>query len=210
MYARIFINGAVTGFALSTIVSPRFVSCLRRSIVKGHKAGFVTGLGAAIADVTYATIAAFGLFGISSILIKYSILFGLICGIYLIYVGYTTFFRKPEVSKRSLCRRDFINIFITTYLVTVSNPLSILKFVAIFAGFGMHPENLISGLLLIFGVFVGAMIWWTGLVFLGILLKKKFDSNKVVVFVNRVSSLLIVFFGISMIFRAIFKIFVKI
>lgn len=208
MYSHLF-NGAVSGFAVSTIISPRLISCIRRSIVKGFKAGVFTGLGAALADVTYAAIAAFGMFGISAFLIKNTILFGILCGIYLIYVGYTTFLKKPEISKKSLKRRDFLQILVATFLVTISNPMSILSFIVIFAGLGVHPENFFCGVSLIVGIFVGAMIWWIILSFIGDLLKNKLSSDKFIVIVNRVSSVFIAFFGLSMIFRALIKLYDK-
>lgn len=200
-----FINGAISGFAVSTIVSPRFVSCLRRSVVKGFWPGFFTGLGSAIADVLYASIAAFGIFGLSGFLIKRAVLFAVLCGVYLIYVGYDTFFRKPEFSKRPLKRRDLLNILVATFLVTVSNPLSILSFLAMFTGLGVLPDNFLYGLFLIAGIFFGAMVWWTFLVVFGVVLKKRFASDKVIVIVNRISSICIIFFGIMMIVKALFK-----
>ncbi|EKD23484.1 MAG: hypothetical protein ACD_82C00006G0001, partial [uncultured bacterium] len=61
------------------------------------------------------------------------------------------------------------------------------------------------GVFLIMGIFVGAMIWWTMLSFIGALLKNKLSSDKFIVIVNRVSSIVIAFFGLSMIFRALIK-----
>ena len=208
MYSH-FSNGVVSGFAVSTIISPRLISCIRRSVVKGFKAGVFTGLGAAIADVTFAAIAAFGMFGISVFLIKNAIFFGLACGLYLIYIGYQTFSRKPETSKRCLKRIDFLHILMSTFLVTISNPMSILSFVVIFTGLGVHPENFFCGVFLILGIFVGSLTWWVMLSAFGALLKNKLASDKVIIMVNRISSIIIAFFGLSMIFRALIKLYYK-
>ena len=208
MYSH-FLHGAASGFAVSTIISPRIISCIRRSIVKGFFAGIFTGFGAALADATYASIAAFGMFGISGFLIKNATIWAVLCGLYLINVGVETFFRKPEHSKRILKKIDFLNIAVSTFFVTISNPVYILSFVVIFTGFNIGPNSFTTGTSLIFGVLVGSLIWWVILSFFGALLKNKLTSNKVVLWVNRVSSIVIVIFGISMIFkviiRAIFK-----
>ena len=56
-----FIKGLLLGFGLSIPIGPVGILCLRHSLTKGRKAGMLSGLGAATADMIYAASAAYGI-----------------------------------------------------------------------------------------------------------------------------------------------------
>src|SRR5207247_1162010 len=101
----------------------------------GFKVGLMTGLGAALADGTYGLIAGFGLTAISSILVTQQFWIRIIGGLFLVYLGIRTFLTPPpNRSAAGNSDRSPWHAFATTYFLTLTNPMTILSFVAIFAG----------------------------------------------------------------------------
>ena len=83
-------KGLILGFSVAAPVGPIGVLCINRTINKNFAAGFVSGLGAATADLIYGLIAGLGLTTISAFVIDKKIwiqMFGLL---FLLYLGTKT------------------------------------------------------------------------------------------------------------------------
>lgn len=137
---------------------------MQRSIEGGFLAGVVSGLGIALADATYASIAAFGLTSLSNTLLDHQQIIRLIGGVALFIVGLRILRNAhAPVNARSdpAANNGFARIAITTYLLTLSNPVTILSFTAIFGGLGLSlGSNAAESGLLVISVFAGSMVWW--------------------------------------------------
>ena len=155
------VQGLVIGFSIAAPVGPIGVLCIRRSITDGPRIGLMTGLGAASADAVYGAIAAFGLTAVSGLLIKHRFLLGLIGGLFLCYLGVRTFLAKPREQCETPPRVGGLMAFGATFALTLTNPMTILSFVAVFAGLGVGAApNYRAAALLVAGVFVGSALWW--------------------------------------------------
>jgi threonine/homoserine/homoserine lactone efflux protein len=193
------IKGIILGFAIAAPVGPIGVLCIRRTLEYGRWSGLCSGLGAAIADVIYGMIAVLGLGALSDFLISGQFWLQLIGGIFLVYLGGRTFFTKPQEKTAHVTHGSLIKDFISTFLLTLTNPMTILSYLAIFAGLGISQtagETLDQGGWLILGVFLGSALWWM-ILSEGVTLFRKKASHRVMLWVNRIAGLVIMGFGLA-------------
>ncbi|SMC35012.1 LysE family translocator [Sporomusa malonica] len=193
-----FIKGIVLGFSIAAPVGPIGVLCIRRTLSNGMLSGFLSGLGTATADALYGCIAAFGLTVISTFLVDNQSYFRLIGGLFLLYLGYTTFrSNPPELAAADGSGKGFLGDYVSALFLTLTNPMTIISFAAIFAGLGVGQTagNYMLAGLLVFGVFVGSMLWWLILSRMVIVLRSRFDQKRLK-WVNQFSGIIIAAFGI--------------
>ena len=98
MHLEYFLKGLAIGFAIAAPVGPIGVLCIRRTLAEGRLIGFLSGLGAATADMSYGAVAAFGLTAVKDALITQQIWLRVVGGLFLIYLGNRTFLSKPAVN----------------------------------------------------------------------------------------------------------------
>ncbi|MCA1669883.1 MAG: LysE family translocator [Thermomicrobia bacterium] len=197
MDVRFLLRGMIFGLSVAAPVGPMGVLCIRRTLADGRIAGLVTGLGTATADACYGAVAAFGLTFVSSFLVHQQFWLRLIGGAFLCYLGLTTFLSKPAERPAAMGRSGLRNAYLTTFGLTLTNPLTILTFTAIFAGIGVGEINGAYGsaALLVFGVFLGSALWWLTLSGGTGLLRTKLTPARLV-WVNRMSGGVIAAFGV--------------
>lgn len=159
-----FFQAVVIGLAVAAPVGPIGILCIRRTLADGRWLGFISGLGAATADATYGGIAAFGLTAISGLLISQQHWLRLVGGIFLCFLGiHTAFARtKKEASPTKPSPHSTLGAYGSTLALTITNPLTILSFAAIFAGLGIGSAqgNPVIALATMVGVFSGSALWW--------------------------------------------------
>ena len=157
-------RGLLLGFSIAAVVGPIALLCLRRTLANGFLVGFVSGLGAATADGTYAGIAAFGISALAALLVDQRFWLRLIGGAFLLYLAVRTLRAAPPHADSSPLRGgDLLVAYTSTLALTLSNPLTILSFAAIFAGLGLGTlggGSRSSAAALVVGVFVGSTSWW--------------------------------------------------
>jgi len=196
----IFVRGVAIGLAIAAPVGPIGVLCIRRTLAEGRLAGFVTGLGAATADTVYGAVAAFGLTAVSAFLVSQQDWLRLIGGAFLLYLGIRTFLTRPmpqTAVRDDKSSRTLAGDYASTFLLTITNPLTIISFAAVFAGLGLGSgyDDLGSALLLVAGVFTGSALWWLLLSGGVSLLRGRITENGLR-WVNRVSGVIITVFGV--------------
>jgi len=192
------LKGIILGFSIAAPVGPIGVLCIRKTLQFGRFSGLCSGLGAAFADSFYAVIAAFGLTVISNFLLAGQFWFRFIGGCFLLYLGWKTFISKPASDSKNVPHTTLLNDFISTFFLTITNPMTILSFLAIFAGLGLssvHGDYFQAGGLVL-GVFLGSAAWWL-LLSEGVTLFRKKVSQKVMTWINRIAGLIILAFGIG-------------
>ncbi|MGE5377749.1 MAG: LysE/ArgO family amino acid transporter [Bacteroidota bacterium] len=197
MDVSLFLRGLVIGFSIAAPVGPIGVLCIRRTLAEGQLYGLVSGLGAATADALYGCVAAFGLTFISGFLIGHKLWLSLIGGLFLLYLGIKTLLSKPAEDAARAEGKGLLGAYASTFLLTVTNPMTILSFVAIFAalGLGSTTGSYASALILVLGVFCGSATWWL-LLSGGVgLFRNKFNARGLL-WVNRISGAIITLFGI--------------
>lgn len=157
-----FIQGFIIGLSIAAPVGPVGLLCIRRSLMHGWRMGFITGLGAATADALYGCIAAFGLAAVAAFLNQHTFLLNLAGGIFLLYLGFRTALSQAgsKMAPEEL-RKSAFSMFISTILLTLTNPATIFSFMGVFAGIGIREEsNMLAAGTLVIGVFAGSALWW--------------------------------------------------
>ncbi|HZC78306.1 MAG TPA: LysE family translocator [Ktedonobacterales bacterium] len=196
MDIHLLLRGVLLGFAIAAPVGPIGVLCIRRTLAFGRITGLVTGLGAATADMCYGAVAAFGLTAVSSLLISQQHWIRLIGGAFLCYLGVTTILARPASGAASPRPGGLAAAYASTLALTLTNPLTILSFAAIFAGLGFASTSAsyVSAALLVLGVFLGSALWWL-LLSTGVgLLRQRLDLAALR-WANRLSGMMILGFG---------------
>lgn len=153
-------RGIILGFSIAAPVGPIGVLCIRRTLAAGRATGFISGLGAATADAIYGSIAGFGLTFISSALLGQQALLKLVGGAFLCYLGLKTLLAKPVAGPTTAIGNGLVGAYLSTFFLTLMNPLTIFSFAAIFAGLGVLNADYFSAAKLVIGVFLGSSLWW--------------------------------------------------
>ncbi len=161
MALNFLLTGLVVGLSIAAPVGPIGLLCIRRSLEQGRVVGLVTGLGAATADSAYGCIAGFGLTAVSAFLLAHVSLLRVGGGAALCYLGVRTFLSAPAQREAQVKADGLASAYFSTLVLTLANPLTILSFVAIFAGFGLTASpSYGAAAVLVAGVFVGSALWW--------------------------------------------------
>ncbi|MFL5664117.1 MAG: LysE family translocator, partial [Ktedonobacteraceae bacterium] len=175
MYASFFLRGLLIGVSVAAAVGPMCILCIQRTLARGQLYGLVSGLGIATADGVYGSIAAFGLTVIINMFVSQQLWLRFIGGLFLLYLGIKTILRKPAERAASAQASNFLGAYISTFLLTLTNPMTILSFAAIFAGLGVGgtSKSYLTAILVVCGVFAGSALWWCCLTSGISLLRKK-------------------------------------
>jgi threonine/homoserine/homoserine lactone efflux protein len=191
------LKGLILGLCIAAPVGPIGILCIKRTLRSGRLSGMFSGLGAAAADAIYGIIAAFSLTSLSSFLLNYQTYFKLGGGLFLIYLGLKTFLEKPEPTNTSAQPGHLARDFSSTFALTLTNPMTILSFMAIFAGLGLTIGSNDYGQAskLVIGVFFGSLAWWLFLAELVTLFRKRVNAS-LMRWINRTAGGLIFLFGI--------------
>lgn len=206
MILGFFSKGLVIGFAIAAPVGPIGILVIRRTLQFGRLSGLFSGLGAALADMLYGMVAAFGLTFISQFLLAGKLWLQLIGGAFLIYLGIKTFFAPAQENSEKATHRSLLSDFGSTFVLTLTNPMTILSFLAIFAGLGITSAqgNYLYASSLVLGVFLGSALWWL-ILSEGVTFFRKKIRKEVMLIINRLSGLLIFAFGLFAWWQAIFS-----
>ena len=191
-----FLKGIAVGFVIAAPVGPVGMMCIHRTITDGKIFGFVTGLGAAIADTLYGCIAAFGLGFLAAELINYQMPLRGFGGVVLCVIGLRALLNRRAPNPAAPKRDQLFRVFVSTFIITVTNPLTILSFVAIFAAIGIAEvrEQMGWGIALVVGVFIGSAAWWALLTSIAGIFHKRLDDTTSI-WVGRFSGVVILGFG---------------
>jgi threonine/homoserine/homoserine lactone efflux protein len=191
------LKGLLIGFSIAAPVGPIGVLCIRRTLAEGRVFGLVSGLGAATADAIYGSIAGFGLTFISNFLIGEQVWLRIIGGLFLCFLGVRTFLTRPAQEASTTEGYGLVRAYASTFLLTLTNPLTILSFAAIFAGLGVGSvsKDYVSAAVLVFGIFAGSALWWLILSGGISMFQSKFNLRGLR-WVNRISGVIITGFGI--------------
>ncbi len=191
------LRGLAIGFSIAAPVGPIGVLCIRRTLAEGRASGLVSGLGAASADAIYGSIAGFGLTFISNLLVGQQVWLRLIGGVFLCYLGLKTLLAKPAEQAALAKGNGIFGAYASTFFLTLTNPMTIISFAAIFAGLGLAgtSRNYVSAGFLVLGVFVGSALWWLILSGGVGMFREKVNPHGLR-WVNRISGAIITGFGL--------------
>lgn len=153
-------RGFVLGFTIAAAVGPISLLTIRRTLAHGRAYGLASGMGVAAADATYGAIAAFGLTAVTAMLVGWRPVLGLVGAAFLAFLAWRTFRSRPAEIAVDDERPGLGGAFVSIFGLTMTNPMTILSFAALFAGFGVVGGGGIGAAVLVLGVFGGSAAWW--------------------------------------------------
>jgi threonine/homoserine/homoserine lactone efflux protein len=191
------INGFIIGFTASIPLGPIGLICIQRTINGSLKNGFVSGLGASLADTFFAIVAAFGITAIHTFIEEQQLYLRIIGGSILVVLGLKFFLTNPTIQTRKQNKNGNLwTDFVSVFFLTLSNPLTVFVFGAVFAGFGIIPKDntWFEMLELVMGIFFGALCWWILLVNIVNFFRDKFRLRRLW-WLNKIVGAIITIFG---------------
>jgi threonine/homoserine/homoserine lactone efflux protein len=200
MLIGFLLKGMLVGIVIAVPVGPVGILCIRRTILDGRLPGLFSGLGAASADSLFGIVAGFGLTFISDLLLDYQVWLRIGAAAFLLYVGITALMNDPmERSRSGSDPEGLFGDFASTFVLTITNPITILSFLAIFGAIGFTGEEatLLHATVLVAGVWLGSFAWWIGLVAGAGLLRMTFQRRHLV-WINRGSGGVLVAAGVAL------------
>lgn len=198
MLIGFLLKGILVGVVIAVPVGPVGILCIRRTILDGRLAGLSSGLGAATADSVFGIIAGFGLTVISDSLFYYQDYLRVGAAAFLLYVGITALMSDPMAKRRSEDDpHGLFGDFASTFVLTITNPVTILSFLAIFGAIGFTGEEatMAHAAILVAGVWGGSFLWWIGLIAGAGLMRLSFRRQHLV-WINRGSGGVLVAAGV--------------
>jgi threonine/homoserine/homoserine lactone efflux protein len=191
-----FLKGVAAGFVVAAPVGPVGVLCVRRTLVQGPLSGCVTGLGAAIADTFYVTIAAFGIGFIATFLLANEFWFRVVGGVILCVMALNTFLSKPLKSQGPESE-GLTGDFLSALIITGTNPLTLIAFGVILTSIGIASAggNIAQAEILIAGVFIGSLMWWGTLTGISHLFRGTLGQSGMR-WINRISAAIVLLSGV--------------
>ena len=197
MDLELLVRGLIVGFAIAAPVGPIGLLCIQRTLAHGRLTGLATGMGAASADAVYGMVAGFGLTAISAFLTGHRLWLGIIGGAFLCYLGVRTFLTPPALQAAATQAGGRWGAYASTFALTLTNPMTIFSFMAVFAGLGLAtaPGEQLRAVSLVLGVFVGSASWWLLLSGGVAIFRRKIGPGELG-WVNRAAGAVIVAFGV--------------
>ena len=196
MRVELLLKGILLGFSLAAPVGPIGLLCIQRTLNEGRLAGFVSGLGATVADMIYGCIAGFGITFIANFLTSQQQWLRLIGGAFICYLGFKIFLSKPAEQAASDQSHGLFGAFLSTLFLMITNPITIAVFMTLFAGIGATNTsgNYLAVAALVLGISLGSALWWLILCGGVSLLRAKLTPQRMR-WINRLAGIVIVGFG---------------
>lgn len=193
-----FIKGFLIGLSVSIPpIGPVSILVIRRTIIYNRISGFLSGLGSAIADGIYALIAALGITFIATLLTQYKYILRISSGIFICGFG-LYIFNSKLLLQTNPDKKGLLRDFFSTLAITLSNPLLIMFFMAVFAMFetDLRPSSISF---LLSGIIAGSTTWWFILVNIVHFFKSKITTSSLIM-INKIAGVTLIIFGIITLF----------
>jgi threonine/homoserine/homoserine lactone efflux protein len=202
-----FLKGIGVGLVIAVPVGPVGVLCVRRTIFEGRLFGFVSGLGAASADTVFGIVAGFGLTVVSDWLLGWQGWLRAAGGLFLLWIGVAALRKRVVATARpARSANNLAGAYLSTFALTISNPVTILAFLGVFAalGFSGHQATLPRAGMLVAGVLAGSLLWWAGLSLGTALFRERFTERHLL-WLNRISGLVLTLSGLLLLASLAFE-----
>jgi len=202
------LKGILAGLGASIPLGPVGVLVVQRTISKGRSSGFISGLGAATVDTIFAALAVLSLAFVQQIFDANEAYFLLGGGLLIMGLGLNIYLTNPikQLRRKKQGSRPFED-YISVFLLTISNPGAIFLMLAMFALLGLDIDKesgTVNIAIVLWGVALGASIWWFLLSWLISRFRKRFRIKQLW-YINRIAGILIMILGIISLFDGVGK-----
>lgn len=193
----LFLKSLLIGLSIAAPVGPIGLLCIQRTLAHGPRIGFASGLGAAAADATYGAVGAFGLGVVTALFVSLAKPLALAGAAFLGWMAVQLWRAAPgSRGARAPDAVSGLRAFASVFALTLTNPMTILSFVAIFAALGGdRPLTADAAALMVAGVFVGSALWWLVLA-LGIAAIRHRIGEAVMRLINRAAASFLLGFAV--------------
>lgn len=173
--AALFVQSLLIGFSIAAPVGPIGLLTIQRTLQLGPRAGLATGLGAAVADAVYGAVGAFGVTLLIDAMTAARLPLAVGGAAFLLWLAYATW-RSPVTEHAAQVRggSDLLRCFAGTFVLTLSNPATILSFIAVFGALAGRLA-VASPWTMVLGVLLGSALWWLLLSAVVGRLRERFD-----------------------------------
>ncbi|MDD2924561.1 LysE family transporter [Rhodoferax sp.] len=157
----LFLKALALGVLIAAPVGPIGLLTIQRTLDLGRRAGLATGLGAALADAVYGAVGAFGVTQVIHWLVSARVWLALGGGAMLLWMAWRIVTQPLAEQAAPLpSRADLLRCLAGTFVLTLSNPATILSFIAVFAAMAAGAQQVVTPLPMVSGVLVGSALWW--------------------------------------------------
>jgi threonine/homoserine/homoserine lactone efflux protein len=205
--SEIAVKGFIIGLFVASPMGPINMLCIQRTLNRGWKHGFATGIGAMLSDLAYALITLIGVAMVSGFLAKHKTTIQLVGSIILFFFGFGVFRSNPLKGWTPTMKVEetrYMKDFISSFLLTFSNVAIILVFITLYARFQFNPlaEGSVSLIVGMISIALGALLWWTFITLLVSRLRKYFNRRGLIM-LNRIVGTILMILGAGGIITAI-------
>ncbi|MDQ0059900.1 LysE family transporter [Paenibacillus harenae] len=206
---NVFVSYILLGFSLAAPIGPVNAAQLEKGIRHGFWHAWLIGLGAMAADAIFMLLIYFGLahFLATPFAKTFLWLFG---GFILIYTGVESFKKNNTVSvSDNRSSESHAKSFYSGFLMTFSNPVSILFWLGIYGSILAKTAERYGTLELLLyssGIFIGLMLWDVAMASISSIFQK-FLNEDVLVFISRAAGVCLLCFGVYFEWQAIKQLF---
>lgn len=193
---KAFIESFILGYVIAMPVGPIGMICIKNTLSRGFKSGLATGLGGALADSCYGFMAGGGMAFLSKLLINNTNLIKIFGSAILFYLGINEILHaKSKIADVKIKNSNFIKTIATTYLLTITSPMTILSFVGAFAIIGSNSLGSGTIFFIVFGIFCGSLSWWLTLAISINIIRHKISQNSMAI-IKIISGIILCTFAI--------------
>ena len=196
-YALLFARTLIIGLFVAAPVGAMGILCIQRTLAHGWRAGMATGAGIASADAMYAGLVAFGLTTMSQWMVAYQAYIRIVGGFALLWLGWRAIATPPaRDAAKAIDSRHLKSLYASAIGLTLTNPMTIMFFAAIFASAGLAAQARTGGAVAVtLGVTCGSLSWWLALT-TGVSALRRAVSERLMSIVNRISGGMVIAFGL--------------
>jgi threonine/homoserine/homoserine lactone efflux protein len=204
-----FLNVIGIGFTVAAAVGPISLLCIERTLRRGWRIGLSSGFGVATADAFYGLIGGLGFTVITNFLVKQQTVLRLVGGVVLVFLGLKILLSKSDLKAAEECSRgvgSYLGAYTSIFLLTLSNPMTIISFAAIYAGIGSLGlgSGWAAAAAFSLAIFIGSSLWWLVLISGVNQLRSRFKPA-LLMRLNRISGLVITGFGVVILWQVLLK-----
>lgn len=199
---ELLLRSLLLGLAVAAPVGPIGVLCIQRSLAGGFWAGFSGGIGTAVADAVYAGLAAAGFAVLATDAGDFQDWLRWGGALFIAWLGWRTVFAATDAdaAKAGTARPGQpFRLFLGTFLLTMSNPATILSFAAMFAGLGLAANpSAAAATTVVAGVFAGSLLWWAILSGSMAFMRQRITGD-IRRWINRIAGAVLIAFAVALI-----------
>ena len=197
MYPVYLMKGVLVGFVSAMPIGPIGILCVRRALTRGRQQGITTGLAGAAADIVYMVVAIFSIKLISDFVALEQYWIRLCGGLAVLAIGIFTVRSKPAVRLATIDKFEHTRLFLSTFVLALSNPVTLFGFVAVLTAIGFHniAANIDATVLFVPGVFLGSLLWFLMLSNVAHVVRKKISEQRLSIF-NKAAGVILIVLGV--------------